>query len=325
MTLTLPFPFAFASTVLAVLVLTLPGEAAAQSSSSTSMPLEIPRISGPIQIDGVIDEDAWDEVPVLPLTMFSPTFGGELTEHSEIRVAHDSEYLYVSGRLYDSDPDGVRSNTFYRNQYSGDDVLAVVLDSFNDHETAVWFITNPAGARSDRTVSNDAVFSGGMPMNADWNAHWDVATTQTDEGWFAEFRIPFSSFGFQSRDGEVTMGLIVYRFVARKNERQIFPAIDPAWGGLAFAKPSQAQRIRLQGVRQETPVYVTPYSLFGTNRAPGLVGPAEHPTGWEVRSDRTAEVGLDVKVSPVPNIALDLTLNTDFAQVEADVQQINLT
>ncbi len=325
MTSTLPVPLTFFSALFAAFILMVPGSAEAQSPSSTSEPLEIPRLSGPIQVDGVIDEPAWEAVPALPLTMFSPTFGGEMTEHSEVRVAHDGEYLYVSGRLYDSDPDGIQTNTFYRNQYSGDDVIAVVLDSFNDHETAVWFITNPAGARSDRTVSNDAVFSGGMPMNTDWNAHWDVATTQTDEGWFAEFRIPFSSFGFQARDGEVTMGLIVYRFIARKNERQIFPAIDPAWGGLAFAKPSQARRIRLEGVRQETPVYVTPYTLFGAGRTPELVGPVGQPTGWEVASDRMAEVGLDLKVSPVPNLSLDLTLNTDFAQVEADVQQINLT
>jgi len=289
-------------------------------------PLPIPRLTGPVELDGVVDEPAWDEVAPLPMIMFQPTFGEPVTERTEVRIAHDGEYLYISGRLYDSDPSGIRTNTFYRDQYSGDDLLAVVIDSFNDHETAVWFTTNPAGVRTDRSVSNDAVFSGGGGvMNWDWNAHWDVATTQTAEGWFAEFRIPFSSLGFQAVDGRVTMGLIVYRFIARKNERQIFPAINPRWGGLAFAKPSQAHRIVMQGVRQSNPVYVTPYSLGGFNQFPELVTSGTGPARWVTDTDPTTEVGLDLQYSPVSNLNLDLTLNTDFAQVEADDQQINLT
>jgi hypothetical protein len=287
--------------------------------------MEIPRVDGSIQIDGVVDEPAWDEIDPLPVTMFVPVFQGQLTERTEIRVAHDDEYLYVSGRLYDSDPDGIRTNTFYRDQYSGDDLLAVVVDSYNDRETALWFTTNPAGTRTDRTVSNDGVFSGGSPMNFDWNAHWDVATSQTEEGWFAEFRIPLSTLGFQVVDGRVTMGLIVYRFIARKNERHIFPAISPRWGGLAFAKPSQAQRIVMEGVEEARPLYVTPYSLGGFNQVPEWREPASGGAGWESEADPTTEVGLDVQYSPLPNLSLDLTVNTDFAQVEADDQQLNLT
>lgn len=294
---------------------------AAPAQAQDAPPLEIPRLTGPIELDGRVDEPAWDVVEPLPMTMFSPSFGEPITEPTEIRVAHDDEYLYLSGRLYDSDPDAIRTNTFYRNETGGDDLIAVVIDSFDDLETAVWFITNPAGARSDRSVSNDAVFSGGMPMNSDWNAHWDVETSVSDEGWFAEFRIPFSTLGFQARDGDVTMGLITYRFISRKNERQIFPPIDPSWGGLAFAKPSQARRVRMSGVRQQTPVYVTPYTLGGVDQFP-----EQEPDGpWSTRSDATVEAGVDLKVSPVPNLSLDLTVNTDFAQVEADAQQVNLT
>jgi hypothetical protein len=312
--------------VVAFPFLVVPRPAAAQEHDPRSLsPMEIPRLSGPIEVDGVVDEAAWEEIDPLPMTMFAPTFGEPVTERTEVRIAHDDEYLYVSGRLFDSDPSGIRTNTFYRNQYSGDDLLAVVIDSYNDHETALWFTTNPAGARTDRTVSNDAVFSGGMPMNWDWNAHWDVETVQTDEGWFAEFRIPFSTLGFQVRDGTVTMGLIVYRFIARKNERQIFPAINPRWGGLAFAKPSQARRVVMRGVRQSTPLYVTPYTLGGVNRIPDQVESPEGGAVWRTESDPTTEVGLDVQYAPVSNLTLDLTLNTDFAQVEADDQQINLS
>jgi hypothetical protein len=301
------------------------GEASAASANARRLePMPIARLNRAIALDGRVDDAAWMEIQPLPLSMFSPSYLGELTERSEVRVAYDARYLYVSGRLYDSDPEGVRSNTFYRDVYSGDDILAVVVDSYNDFETAVWFVTNPAGARSDRSVSNDAVFSGGgMPMNSDWNAHWEVVTSRDSAGWSAEFRIPFSTLRFQTSGDQVTMGLILYRFIARKNERQTFPAIDPKWGGLAFAKPSQAQRIALTDVRQSKPVHVTPYALGGVRRTPEWR--TGSPGQWLTDSDRSADFGVDLRYSPTSNLALDFTVNTDFAQVEADDQQINLT
>lgn len=295
--------------------------------AARSVPRPIDRLTGPIRLDGVVNEPAWETVQPIPMFMFSPGFLAPLTERTDVRIAHDDRYLYVAGRLYDSEVDKIRTNTFYRDAYSGDDLLAIVIDSYNDYETAVWFVTNPAGARSDRAVANDAVFSGGVnAMNADWNAHWDVATSRDEHGWYAEFRIPFSTLGFQVRGDEVAMGMIVYRFIARKNERQTFPAIDPKWGGLAFAKPSQAQRVVLRQVRQSKPVYVTPYVLGGSRRTPQLDEPAGGaPASWRTSRREWSEVGGDLRYSPTSNLALDLTVNTDFAQVEADDQQINLT
>ena len=289
------------------------------------MPLT--RISGPIELDGVVDEAAWQDIAPFPMTMFTPTFQAPMTERTEIRVGYDDEYIYLAGRLYDSEPRSVRANTLYRDQYSGDDVLAIVLDTYNDNETAVWFATSPAGTRSDRSVANDGQFSGGVPfgpggpINSDWNTFWDVATSQNSDGWFAEMRIPFSSMGFQDVDGQVVMGLIVYRFISRKNERQVFPAIPPNWG-MGFAKPSQAQRVSLEGVYSQTPIYVTPYALGGVNRVAELNGAQ---TAYAFDNDLTNEIGVDVKYNVTSNLVLDLTANTDFAQVEADSQQVNLT
>ncbi len=296
------------------------------SDSSRAVPMPLHRITGEVNLDGVVDEALWEEVEPLPLIMWAPTYGDDLTERTEIRIAYNDRYLYVAGRLYDSDPDGIRSNTFYRDQFSGDDLLSIEIDSYNDYETALWFVTTPAGVRQDRTMSNDGEFSGGsFPMNADWNAHWDVATTRDDSGWFAEFRIPFSTLKFQADQDEVTMGIIVYRFIARKNERQLFPAISREWGGFGFGKPSQAQRVTLRGVRPSKPVYVTPYLLGGLQRAPVLREPQDVAAFWEFEQDPTTEPGLDIKYSPSSSLAIDLTANTDFAQVEADNQQVNLT
>ncbi len=296
------------------LPLTLLGQASPE-------PIHLPRLSAPIQLDGKLDETAWQAVPVLPLTMFTPTFAGRLTERTELRVAYDDKYLYLAGRMWDSDARGVRANTLYRDRYSGDDLIAIVLDTYNDRQTASWFTVNPAGNRIDRAVSNDAEFVGTDPMNDNWNTFWDVATSRDSSGWSAEMRIPFSSLGFQDTDGRVTMGMIAYRVIARKNERQVFPAIQPHWD-FAFAKPSQAQRIVLEGVHARRPVYVTPYVLGGGTWRNELNAAG---TEYLRRSEDTKEAGLDLRYSPTSNLSLDLTANTDFAQVEADDQQVNLT
>jgi hypothetical protein len=294
----------------------LPGEMMAQDT------LRLHRLTGPIAFDGQVDEPAWENVPVLPLTVYTPVYREAPTERTEIRMAYDDAFLFVSGRFYDSRPEGVRTNTLYRDAYSGDDVFGVVLDTYNDHQTASWFVVNPAGVRSDRAVSNDAEFSGGMPMNSDWNTFWDGVTSQNGDGWFAEMRIPFSSLGFQDVDGRVVMGMSAYRFIARKNERQIFPDIPPDAGQMAFAKPSRGRRIVLEGVYRRQPVYLAPYGLGGWRRAAEL-NPAE--TAYDVSRAYTREAGLDLRYSPSSNLTLDLTANTDFAQVEADDQQVNLT
>ncbi len=303
----------------------LPAAAAsAQSRAQTAEPIEIARLGGPITLDGFSDEPAWEAIAPFEMTMYTPTFGAPITEATEARVAYDDEYFYLAARLHGSDPEGIRANTFYRDQYSGDDLLALVIDSYDDYETGLWFVVNPAGTQGDRTVSNDAEFISGDPMNSDWNAHWDVEVALDERGWHAEMRIPFSTLGFQDRDGAVTMGLIIYRYVARKAERQIFPAIPPDWE-LGFAKPSQAQRIRLRGVRAAKPVYVTPYALGAVERVPQLRSPAGAEPVWTADADGDAELGADLKYSPSSNVTLDLTVNTDFAQVESDAQQVNLT
>ena len=158
------------------------------------VPVPIPRLTGEIDIDGVVDEPAWEAIEPLPMFMWAPTHGGEMTERTEVRIAHDDEYLYLSGRMYDSNPEGIRANTYLRDAFSGDDLLSFVIDSYNDYETGAWLGTTPAGVRQDRSLSNDGDFTGDvMPFNVDWNAHWEVVTSRNDEGWFAEYRVQFST------------------------------------------------------------------------------------------------------------------------------------
>lgn len=134
-------------------------------------------------------------------------------------------------------------------------------------------------------------------------------------------RIPFSSLGFEDDDGRVVMGMSVYRWISRKGERHLFPPTRPDFS-FGFAKPSLAQRVLLEGVYAARPTYITPYALGGLTQAAEL---NVAQTAYDTRNDATNEVGIDLKYNVTSNLTLDLTANTDFAQVEADDQQINLT
>ena len=312
-----PFRWLFFCALLLVVV----SNAFSQEISPSIMALQ--RIEGPVTLDGLSDEPAWSTIDPLPLTVYQPVYQAPPTQKTEIRVAYDDDYLYVAGRMFDSNPDGIRGNSLYRDQYSGDDVMAIVLDSFNDNENALWFSTTPTGVRFDWAVANDAQFSGDFfgAINRSWNTFWDAKTQKTDEGWFAEMRIPFSSLRFQDDNGRVVMGMSAYRFIARSNERQLFPATPPNWS-LGWAKASEMQDIEMQGVYSKKPVYITPYVLGGLNERAILNDPE---TAYLTDNDFTREIGADLKYNLTSNLALDLTVNTDFAQVEADDEQVNLS
>ena len=280
----------------------------------------IPKLNGPITLDGKVDEPAWDAVEPLPLVTHWPSFGIPVDEGTELRIAYDDEYLYVSCRCY-QDPEKISAPTYKRNNVNmAMDGLAIILDTFNDNENGLLFNVTPTGSRTDAAISDDAL--GGGSINVFWNTIWEAEAVVTEYGWSAEMRIPFSSMRFESDNGRVEMGLIAYRYSAHDVTLQIFPAVQPNWGFFSFMKPSQSQRIVLNDVENRNPVFITPYLLGGMQRSASLPSDA---ASYRHDTDLTYEAGLDVKMQLTNNITLDLTVNTDFAQVEADDQQINLT
>ena len=287
-------------------------------------PLKIKKVNGEIVFDGSPFEEVWNQVEPLPVAMFMPNFGNEPTEKTEIRIFYNDQYVYLSGRLYTKDPTTIRNTTKKRDEFGGNsDSFGVVFDSFNDKENALCFITSPSGQRTDFTVFNDANTGGeDMPLNFSWNTFWDVQTQITEEGWFVELRIPISSLRFQESDGEAVMGFIAWRFIPNSNELVMFPIIDPKFGGWAFLKPSQAQEVTFKDMMPKKPVYITPYALAGWQESSTL-NHAE--TEYLYQSEPVFKVGGDLKYGITSNLTLDVTVNTDFAQVEADDQQVNLT
>lgn len=281
----------------------------------------IPQINGQVILDGLSDEPAWQRIKPIIFVMHRPNFGIEPTERSEVLIAYDNEFLYVAGRLYDSEPEKIKSSSKKRDSCNPNcQWFGIALDTFNDNENALAFFTTPAGLRWDAAIINDS--QGTISFNDSWNTFWDVEVDRNDEGWFAEFRIPFSSLRFQDVNGRVVMGLISWRSIPRRNEYDIFPAIPPNWGSGSFYKISEAQQIVFEQLHSHNPLYIAPYISSGIDQSYKLNDDGDSYN----RYDKTkSEAGFDLKYGLTSNLTLDVTLNTDFAQVEADDQQINLT
>jgi hypothetical protein len=282
-------------------------------------PLVATRVTEPFVIDGRVTEAAWLAIEPLRAVMSEPNYGAEPTERTEFRIAYDDDFLYVSGVLHDRDPDGIRATSLRRDDGSmSNDWFVVVIDGYRDRENSLTMGVTPAGVRTDLESPNDATGA----VNFAWNAFWDAEVARTETGWSAELRIPFSSLPYQpDADGITTMGITVWRNIARKGEVVSWPAIEPLWAN-QFLKASQAAEVVFEGLSRSRAMYATPYVLTGGSRVPVL---APSGVAWNQETSGVREAGLDVKVGLTANLTLDLTVNTDFAQVEADDQEVNLT
>ncbi len=277
----------------------------------------LPRLTGPIRVDGRSDDPAWQAIPPLPLTVYLPTYRSAATERTVARVAYDDAALYIVIDAWEAHPGGVRASSMVRDDDAPGDFINVLLDTFGDRQNAVTFSTTPGGQRNDWSISNDAQNEDGLSPG--WNGVWDLATRRGADGWHAEFRIPFSTLRFATVNDRVEFGLSVNRLTAHANERVTFPAIEPS-APLALWKPSRWQRVMVENIRPGSSLRITPYAVAALEGA-RTPDPALSP--WA--RDERMEVGGDLKTAVTPNVTLDLTANTDFAETEVDDQRINLT
>lgn len=280
-------------------------------------PMNITRITEAIVIDGLVNESVWDKIPILNITQKVPNAGDAPTQLTEIRLAYDKQYLYLSGRLFDDEPDKIVANSKKRDDFTENtEWLGFLIDSYNDRENALAFYVTPNGSRFDMAIANDA--QGPTAFNLSWNSYWDAAATRDSTGWFAEIRVPFTTLPFEVIDGQVTMGITIWRYFARNDETDIFPPRDLSTG--SSFRPSLTQPFTFTDIDQRKLVHVTPYVLGGMSNTQ-----TEGDKGYFNDQRFKKEIGLDAKIALGSNATLDLTINTDFAQVEADDQQVNLS
>ena len=266
------------------------------------------RADAPPVIDGRLDDALWQAAPAADgFVQSDPREGQPATEQTQVHVAYDDAYLYIAARCLDSRAGGVVVNDIHKDFATAEqDTFEVLLDTFADRRNGFVFATNPRGARSDSQIANE-----GRDVNLNWDAVWWVAAAITDDGWTDEFRIPFKTLRFQPGDGHV-WGINFGRRIRRKNEATFWSPVSRAF---SIVRASSAGTLTgLPPLTRGRNIRVKPYLLGGTVRPYG---------GNDFTFDRAA--GVDVKAGLTSSLTLDATVNPDFAQAEADEQQVNLT
>ena len=276
------------------------------------------RVSESIDIDGVLDEAFYSETRAITEFIQSiPDAGAEPSERTEAWLSFDDENVYVAGRIWDSQgPDAPIANEMRRDsrQIIQNDNFGVFFDTFLDRRNAVAFYTNPLGALTDFQINNE-----GRP-NRDWNPIGEVRTGRFEGGWTVEMAIPFRSLRYRPGREQV-WGVQLRRSVLRRNEWNHLTWLPISVGRMGSPSITRVSMYgTLVGIEAPPPgreIEVKPFAISGLRTDLG-VNPA-------VRNDGYADAGLDVKWGVTENLVADFTLNTDFAQVEVDEQQVNLT
>lgn len=264
-------------------------------------------------IDGRLTEEAWSLAPAQGnFIQREPDFGTPSSERTEFRILYDDRTLYFGVWVWDSDPDGIMGSEMKRDAgLNKGDQLKITIDTFHDHRNAFYFSTNPLGAYKDaNTVEN------GRTINYDWNAVWDNKTSRDDRGWYVEIAIPLSQLRFKTRIGESTWGLNLCRILFRKNEESYWVPFPREWGPSGFARMSNAGVLQgLNNVRSRRRIEFVPFVLPSVGR--------DYVASSEFNTD--AKYGGDFKIGVTNDLIADFTYHTDFAQVEADQEVVNLT
>jgi hypothetical protein len=274
------------------------------------------RLASPLRLDGRLDEEVYAATPPFGgLVQVVPKAGAPASERTDVWVMFDAAHMYVGARVWDSaPPEKWVANEMRRDtsQLRNNDTFGVMFDTFYDRRSGVMFYTNPLGALADYSIVDE-----GAP-NSDWNAVWDVRTGRFDGGWTVEMAIPFKTLRYRSGPNQV-WGFQLRRSVRRKNEWAYLTPVPPALAGpQAFNRVSAAGTlVGLDLPPASRNVEVKPYAIsrLTTDR---VRVPA-------ISNDLDGDLGGDLKVGLSANVTADLTFNTDFAQVEIDEQQVNLT
>ena len=279
--------------------------------STTAFPLGIaPTVDGEVLAD-----DAWNEVP--PTSGFyqvRPDEGRPATQRTEVFVGYTEESLYVGVVAYDDNPQGIVVADARRDSSLDDtDSFRIIIDGLLDRQNGFVFGTTPAGIEYDAQVTNEGAGGfrgGGGGFNLNWDTTWEVDAQISDIGWSAEFEIPFTALRFGALDQQ-TWGINFQRNIRRNYEEAFWAPLDRQWTINRVSEAGYLEGIRVPNQRN---FQITPYALSSAERGGELTGGTRYEE----------EIGFDVKYSITPSLTLDVTYNTDFAQVEVDDLQVNL-
>jgi len=269
------------------------------------------RADGPITVDGLLNEAAWENaVPATDFVQSTPETGFPASEPTEVRILYGDDRLYIGAMLFDSDPDAIIAQQMVQDFYSpNEDVFGFSLDTFLDRRNAYYIMINATGAIRDAQAYDNSRTS-----NTEWEGIMRVETAILEDGWSVEMEIPFSTLRFDPSRPAQEWGLNFVRRIRRRNE-------DSLWAPVArrtrVHKMDEAGRlVGLPALKGGRNITVKPYVL-------GSDLEGEAPPASDL--GLTGDFGVDMKWGVTPRMTADLTWRTDFSQVEADQEQVNLT
>jgi len=277
-------------------------------------------------IDGRLDDDAWAGAEVITgFIQREPVEGELISERTEVRILADEEALYVGAWLYDRTPDQIVLGERVRdaNLETGD-YFGIILDTYRDRQNGFMFTTTPASIEYDGQVVREGQGGGDYQrgqarqqagsaggFNINWDGSWEEATTRDGQGWYAEFRIPFSTLRY-ARGSVQTWGMNLVRRIRHRNEESFWSPVPRQYNLMRLSMAGDLVGVPVPVQRAAT---VSPYVL-GSAQRDYVNSPDD--------TDYLREIGVDAKLT-LASMTLDVTTNTDFAQVEVDEQRINLT
>ena len=286
------------------------------------------RVSSPPVLDGILDDDAWSlGQSITEFVQREPNEGTPVSEATEVKLLYDDEALYVGAWMYDEDAANIVLGETRRDApLQQTDAFVVVLDTYRDGQNAFVFGTTPAGIEYDGQVANEGQRGGGGGgpgtrrqqsgsgggFNLNWDGSWEVRTSRNQGGWYAEFRIPFSTLRY-GQGGAQEWGINFGRTIRRRNEEAVWAPIP---------RQFNLYRVSLAGTLTG---FEAPQRRVFTLSPYGLASAAKDYTVASPEAKADFQVGGDAKIGLTQSLTLDLTVNTDFAQAEVDDQQINLT
>ena len=303
-----------------------PPQASSAKVESATRIAAAPVISQKPVIDGRLDDPAWRDVPPLAGFVQRELHEGQpVSERTEVRIVTDGEAIYVGAWMYDREPRAIVPGEKIRDvSLDNSDYVALTFDTFLDRQNGFIFATTPAGIEYDGQIAKEGE-GGGVQQtgqtraqagsmggfNINWDGTWTVKTSSDSLGWYAEFRIPYSTLRY-GKGNRQSWGLNVARGIRRKGEDSYWAFIPRQF---SLYRLSRAGTLELTQVPTQRLAVVTPYALSSTQRDFAVGTSATNKT----------QAGADAKYGLTQSLTLDLTYNTDFAQVEVDEQRTNLT
>ena len=273
------------------------------------------RLSEPLNVDGVLDEAAYQIPPISGFLQTLPLEGEPATERTDAWVFYDDDNIYLVCRCWDSAPPEEWIANEMRRDTNGlrqNDFFGALFDTFLDRRNGFNFYTNPLAARADQWITDE-----GNP-NSDWNPVWSVRTGRFEGGWTAEMAIPFKSLRYVSGEDQ-TWGIQIRRAIRRKNEFAYLTFVPASTGGTSsiFRVSAAADLVGLDLPPAGRNIEIKPYAISSLT--------SDLTQDPVIDNDADGDFGLDLKYGITANITADLTYNTDFAQVEVDERQVNLS